>query len=318
MVQGLALAITGCMAYAMLPEGACQRMHKNHPLLFEMLRSFTTLAETLNLSRAVEMMGTTRQTVRRHINTLEDIKGEKLFLVDDRQYHLTEAGQHALQEARDLQARGLAWLNNETGHEQGLHHIAVEADNGWYFYLQQHSLARVWSDHSSLLRIGVQCWANSEGDITDEAFDPIREYLMVFRRASVGWVCSAVGSKSSYATWYGRRWEHSAVGREVPRLPGGSQHASQLAEPFEEVRQSCGVRLDHIHTRMDRGEEGHPEPISFKRLLMGCHYPDGSFALASLVVRSHFLDIKGLSQDRIEAMPVELVMDETPGRKLQA
>lgn len=283
---------------------------KNHPLLFEMLRSFTTLAATLNLSRAVDHLGSTRQTVRRHINTLEEIKGERLFIVDDRQYHLTEAGRHALQEAQDLQERGLAWLNNETGHVGGLHHIAKDDEDGWYFYLQQHSLDKLWRDKSALLRQGVQCWAEAEGDITSEALDPVRSYLMVFRRASVGWVCSAVGSDSSYATWYGRRWEYSAVGREVPRLPGGATHASQLHQPFEEIRGTGSLRYDHIHTRMDRGEDGASEAISFKRLLLGCRYPDNSFALASLVVRSHALEIQGVPTSMIERMPEDLIMDD--------
>jgi biotin operon repressor len=282
---------------------------KNHPLLFEMLRSFTTLADTLNLSRSVETLGSTRQTVRRHINTLEEIKGERLFIVDDRQYHLTEAGRHALQEAQDLQARGLAWLNNEAGHVDGLHHIAKGGEDGWYFYMQQQPLDMLWRDRSDLLREGVRCWAAANGEITSEAFDPVRDYLMVFRRASVGWVCSGVGSKSSYASWYGQRWEYSAVGREVPRLPGGQAHASQLHQPFEEIRASGGLRYDHIHTRMDRGEVAENEPISFKRLLLGCRYPDNSFALASLVVRSHDLNIQGLSREVIESMPYELQMD---------
>jgi len=283
---------------------------KNHPLLFEMLRSFTTLAETLNLSRAVEQMGTTRQTVRRHISTLEQLKGERLFIVDDRQYHLTEAGRHALQEAQDIQARGLSWLNSEAGHLGGLHHIVKRDEEGWFFYLQQHSLQKVWTGSSELLKVGIRCWAEAGGEITNEAFDLIRPYLMVFRRASVGWVCSAVGGESSYATWYGKRWEYSAVGREVPRLPGGQEHASQLHQPFEEVRASRGMRYDHIHTRMDRGEAGLTEPISFKRLLLGCRYPDDSFALASLVVRSHDLQIDGVSQQEIETMPADLLMDD--------
>ncbi|MCG7493775.1 LysR family transcriptional regulator [Thalassobius sp. Cn5-15] len=283
---------------------------KNHPLLFEMLRSFTTLAGTLNLSRAVEQLGSTRQTVRRHIATLEEIKGERLFLVDDRQYHLSEAGRHALQEAQDLQERGLAWLNNEAGHREGLYHIFKTPQDGWYFYLQQHGLGDLWSDESALLRAAVQCWAAACGDITHEALAPIRDFLMVFRRASVGWVCSGVGSKSSYASWYGQRWEYSAIGREVPLLPGGQAHAAQLHQPFEEIRASGGLRYDHVHTRMDRGEFGMNEPISFKRLLLGCRYPDGSFALASLVVRSHNLRIHGLSQEEIERMPASLIMDD--------
>jgi len=39
----------------------------SHAILFELLRSFTTLARTLNLSHAVKELRSTRQTVRRHI-----------------------------------------------------------------------------------------------------------------------------------------------------------------------------------------------------------------------------------------------------------
>ena len=63
---------------------------------------------------------------------------------------------------------------------------------------------------------------------------------------------------------------------------------------------------------MGRGEEAVPEPISFKRLLLGCRYPDDSFAMASLVVRSYDLQIDGLSQDRIETMPIAELMEPFP------
>jgi len=42
------------------------------PLLYEMVRSFTVLADTLNLSQAVRLLGSTRQTVRRHIAQIEE------------------------------------------------------------------------------------------------------------------------------------------------------------------------------------------------------------------------------------------------------
>ena len=86
----------------------------SHAILFEMLRSFTTLAHTLNLSKAVRVLGSTRQTVRRHIDILEDIRGEKLFKLQDRQYNLTEAGSQSLHEAEILLSRGEAWLTGRT------------------------------------------------------------------------------------------------------------------------------------------------------------------------------------------------------------
>lgn len=290
---------------------------KNHPLLFELLRSFTTLAETLNLSRTVEILDSTRQTVRRHINILEELKGAQLFVIVDRHYQLTDAGRRSLREAQDILARGSAWLNNETGHIGGLYHIAREDSDGWRFYLQQHPISEIWLGQNDLLKQGLKCWAEAEGVITHDAFEPIRDHLMVFRKSAEDWICTAVGSKSSYATWYGKRWENSSIGRAVPTLPGGSPHAEKLSQPFEEVRANRGIRYDHVHTLMGRGEEARPEPISFKRLLLGCRYPDDSFAMASLVVRSYDLQIKGLPQATIETMPELELMEALPALREQ-
>ncbi|SEP82040.1 helix-turn-helix domain-containing protein [Thalassovita taeanensis] len=288
---------------------------QNHALLFELLRSFTTLADTLNLSRAVEKLSSTRQTVRRHISILEQIKGEALFEVEDRQYHLTDAGRRSVREAEDILARGRAWINNEAGHIGGLYLINRGGDGDWYYHLQQHPISDIWTSKSRLLKQGIKCWAEAEGDIESPALEPIRPNLMVFRRLEGDWVCAKVGSESSYATWYGWRWELSAIGRKVPSLPGGAALAHLLAQPFEEVRANHGLRYDHVFTQMHRGEDGNMEPISFKRLLMGCRFPDGSFALASLVERSHDLRIEGVSDAQIRLMPENLVMDSIPAEE---
>lgn len=278
-------------------------------LLFELLRSFVTLAHTLNLSRAVRELDSTRQTVRRHINILEEFKGEPLFGLEDRQYYLTDAGRRALREAETLLARGEAWMNNESAHIDGLFHVSQhEPERNWEFFLQQQPLSSIWTGSSGLLKRGLKCWAEAEGQLEHEAFQLIRPYLMVFRRFDEDWVCSEVGSKSSYATWYGWAWERSAVGRSVPGLPGGSSHAVLLAQPFEDVRATQGLRCDHVHTLMSRGEGDTLHRISYKRLLMGCRYPDNSFALASLVERSYDLTIFGVDTDKIQSMPADEVM----------
>ncbi|MBA83366.1 LysR family transcriptional regulator [Thalassobius sp. S69A] len=283
---------------------------QNAGLLFELLKSFVTLAHTLNLSRAVRELDSTRQTVRRHINILEEIKGESLFELEDRQYRLSEAGRRALREAEDILARGESWLKGEAGHINGLFHVAQqikEAD--WDFYLQQHPISAVWTGPSGLLKRGLKCWAEAEGQLEHEAFQLVRPYLMVFRRFEEDWVCTEVGSKSSYATWYGWAWERSAVGRSVPGLPGGSTHAKLLSQPFEDVRATHGLRYDHVHTQMSRGDGNMMHPISYKRLLMGCRYPDNSFVLASLVERTYDLQIFGVDDEKIQTMPADEVMD---------
>ncbi|MDF1803692.1 LysR family transcriptional regulator [Thalassovita sp.] len=292
---------------------------QNAGLLFELLRSFVTLARTLNLSRAVRELESTRQTVRRHINILEDIKGESLFYLEDRQYRLSDAGRRSLREAEDILARGEAWLNNEARHIDGLFHVAQQdEESDWEFYLQQHPISSIWTGGSGLMKRGLKAWAEAEGQLEHDAFQVIRPYLMVFRRFDEDWVCTEVGSESSYATWYGWAWERSAVGRSVPGLPGGTPLARLLSQPFEDVRATRGLRHDHVYTLMARGDGAGLHPISYKRLLMGCRYPDDSFALASLVERTYDLSIFGVSDEKIRSMPEEEVMEgRDPGRALK-
>lgn len=281
---------------------------QSQAILFELLRSYTALARTLNLSKAVRELGSTRQTVRRHIHLLEERKGEALFRLEDRQYHLTEAGKRSLREAEELLARSEAWLDNRSDHVNGLFHLAFGDDAESPYYLQQHPLSRLWVDSSPLLQEGFQSWARSKGELESPEFAAIRPYVMVFRRLEEDWICVEIGNKSSYATWYGWRWERSSVGRGVADLPGGTNFANLLAQPFQDVRAQGGVRLDHVHTCLADETGENMVPISYQRLLMGLRFPDGSFALAALIDRTHSIDIAGLAPKKAKSMPKEFIM----------
>jgi hypothetical protein len=107
----------------------------NQPLLFEMIRSFTTLARTLNLSHAVEELNSTRQTVRRHIAQLEELRGERLFDVINRRYELTEAGNAALPSALSLLGHGRLWLRGQIKDVDGLMGMSYEEGSECYSML---------------------------------------------------------------------------------------------------------------------------------------------------------------------------------------
>lgn len=279
------------------------------PLLFEQMKSFVSLARTLNLSQTVRDLSSTRQTIRRHIALLESARSEALFRVEDRQYFLTDAGQSARREAEELIARGEAWLNNASGHVNGLFHLSADHVGGFTYYLQQHPLSKVWTSESSLLTFGLQSWAAAKGQIECPSFAALRPYLMIFRRLANDWICVEVGERSSFATWFGWRWERSSVGRGIADLPGGSGFANLLSQPFQDTRVTEGVRLDHIHTHINSQDSEEMVPISYERLLMGCFFPDGSRAIAALINRTHDISIKGLPDDVARSMPQNLVMN---------
>ncbi len=270
-------------------------------LLFEMLRSFVTLADTLNVSRAVQGLGVTRQTLRRHIETLEEARRQKLFAVEDRQYKLTEDGRQALHEARNLLVRGAAWLDSEAGHRSGLFHFKMSREDGYFYHLQQHPVSRVWTEERPLLRQAVQAWAQSEGQLEHAAFQTVRPYALVFRHLDDHWLCAEVGEMSDFAQWYGWSWARSSVGRKIDVLPGAGRFDFSAAQSYDELRATEGLRLDHIATLMPQGPQDVMQPICFARLLLGCRFPDGSFAMMSMVDRGVAIDIPGLDPAVISA-----------------
>ncbi|MEM1352266.1 MAG: LysR family transcriptional regulator [Pseudomonadota bacterium] len=277
-----------------------------------MIRSFTTLARTLNLSHAVKELRSTRQTLRRHIATLETMKGVKLFDVRERQYHLTEAGERALPEAEFILARGTSWLNKDIGHVEGLQHISKVLSDGWYFYQQQRPISDIWTTERPMFREAVKAWTMAQGELEHEAMQHIRQYFMVFRESPYGWLTVEIGDQNAYVSWFGWTRARSSIGRDVGKMPGGDDFARLLSAPFDEVRDTRGLRLDHVCTLLPRVDGGPMVPLSYQRLMLGCSFPDGTFALVSMVERCYDLRIKGVSLEQASRMPEEMLTCEKP------
>ncbi|MEP0143831.1 helix-turn-helix domain-containing protein [Tateyamaria sp.] len=280
----------------------------NQPLLFEMIRSYTTLAETLNLSHAVAELNSTRQTVRRHIAHLEAARGEALFTLENRQYHLTEAGRKALPEALDLLARGQSWLLGQISHRNGLENVFAELPEGRSFWMQQRPMSDIWSLERPLMKAAFRAWALSDGELESDLMRDVRPYFMVYRDSPNGWICIEIGDESSYVTWSGWAAARSSLGRNMHVLPGGDDFAHLMISPFEDAALHQNTRLDHIYTQLRREPDGPYFPIFYQRLLLPGRFPDGTFALISVVDRHHDVEIIGLDEDTKPRMLDDVVM----------
>ena len=277
-------------------------------LLYEMMRSFTVLARTLNLSHTVRELNSTRQTVRRHIAQLEELMGATLFAVDDRRYHLTARGEEALPEALEIMARCKTWALGDLRSVGGLMRLSHEHPNGWAFYQQQQSLTQIWGEESPILRKVFHAWCSSRGELEHPEFQSLRPYILVYRDSPHGWICTELGQKSFYTKWWGWKIARSSIGRPLRQFPGGSEFEAMLTGPFREVRANGGVRLDEVVTQIPRSEGEKPTPLAYKRLLLASRFPDGSFALIAAIDRSRVISISGLDQSTLAAMPADAVV----------
>ncbi|MGO1120664.1 LysR family transcriptional regulator [Rhodovibrionaceae bacterium A322] len=281
----------------------------------EMLRSFTTLAVTLNLSQTAESLGITRHTVTRHLKALEALKGGKLLVLRRRRYVLTDLGASLLEGALRVVKDTDDWLqgaNVLTKADNGLSHIAVKSDDQFNSMSQQHPLNRLWVDSPPLLARGFEQWVAAKTKLETPEMALLRPYLVLYRRFQNSWLCIETGEKSSYASWFGWNWAKSSMGCAVQDMPSGASFSNLLLEAFLDIYESCGARLDHVHTCFPREKDGPQEPVNFQRLLLGCTLPDNSLVLAVLVARTYQIDITGVSDQQIKLMPADLQMEFDP------
>ena len=267
-------------------------------LLYEMIRSFVTLASTLNLSHAVKELDSTRQTVRRHISQLEASMGAPLFLVEDRRYQLSPLGEKVLPTAKDILARGKLWLRGQSrmvGHLQRLHASAGD----WIFYQQQQPLGNIWSDASVLLRETFRAWTMAGGEIESPDFAHVRPYLIIYRQSDLGWICVEFGQKSAYVNWFGQDYARSSIGRPISQMPAGEEFSNLIYEAFAEVQAAQMARLDHVLTRMPKAQDGGAAPVAYQRLILSGFFPDRSPAVMSLVVPVDEVNIDGIDMSQV-------------------
>jgi hypothetical protein len=253
------------------------------PLLFEMIRSFVALASTLNLSHAVLELGSTRQTLRRHIANIESAMGGVLFVVEDRRYQLSELGESVLPEAKEILARGNVWLRGQSKSAAGLQHLHAK-DGDWCFYQQQQPLGQIWTDPSLLMRETFRAWTMAGCEIESPMLAHVRPYLIVYRKSDVGWICVEFGAKSVYVNWFGQDYARSSIGRPIKQLPAGEQFSQLIDQAFDEVQTAKIARLDHVFTWMPKAGGDGLSPVAYQRLILSGFFPDRSPALMSLIV----------------------------------
>lgn len=280
-------------------------------LLYEMMRSFTALARTLNLSQAVEELGSTRQTVRRHITQLEEAMAGKLFDVQQRRYSLTDMGARALAPAQLLLDQGRVWYQGQFQNVGGMLRFSYEGPSGWVYHQQQQPMSLVWSGQSELLRAALKAWTNSEGKLESKHLEKVRPYLLAYREISEGWICVEVGEKSFYSNWFGWAQARSSVGRNLNQFPGGEEFASLTDAPFRDISAGHGARLDQIIIKTEHNEGEQVQYIAFDRLLLGVRMPDNSPAIVSVVDRLSTVLISDLDDSILEAVPEKGRVDFT-------
>ena len=263
----------------------------------EMLCSFVTLGTTQNLSASVEILQVSRQTIRRHINELEQLKGTRLFHADNRQYRLTRAGEAALVEAQKLIGQSASWLQNQLTTSNGLLSTKVIADEDAWLYAQRHRLLDVWSKAPPILKRGLEAWFQSSGDLDHPALDKIRPYILVYRKYRDEWLLVEFGEKSAYATWLGSSVTKSELGRKLDLGKEYDALVGYWRAAYDQVQVTGGLWYEHIAVSMPRHLGGEPVPVAYQRLIAASKFIDAQPAVVVFAARTNLSDIPNIPAD---------------------
>ncbi len=278
--------------------------------LYPILRSFLRLAETLNLSKTTNGLQITRQSVRRHIDQLEELTGSRLFTHEHNQYGLTAAGSRWMSEIANLIEQIDILFGASSKMINGLPSVKIQISDGHHFFAQQHPVVHVWNDSTPpLIRRGLEAWAIGQSALDHEAMRVIRPYLLVYRQLKSEWVCTEVGENSSYATWLGSTWAKSALGQAYDDDPIKSQADHFMLKAHAMVSRTGAPWYDHISTKFPRQESGELVPVNYQKLVLPCHFPNGSPAVAVLVARTDKVCIEGLDSSDTPVTPPEELME---------
>lgn len=283
----------------------------NNGVTVAMLRAFICLSKHLNLSKACHELGTTRQTVRRHITDLETIFGEDLFEVVDRQYHLTCRGNELLDEAKALLMRFDTWAGQSSlkkNTSEGLEKLQYTDAQNRKFYSQQHPVSQIASKGLPIMKKAFAAWGKAETRIEHEAMAEIRPYTVVYRKGPAGWVFVDVGKESAYARWFGWAWSRSVIGKLITDDSLEDEYNEFSGGAYSRIYDEGGVRLDHIFAHLPK-DGGEPQPGTFQRLLLGGVFPDGTPGLILLAVITGQVEIDALRETDVPHMSAELLMD---------
>lgn len=277
-----------------------------------MMRAFVCLSQHLNLSKACDELGTTRQTVRRHITDLEIIFGKQLFEVVDRKYHLTDDGEALLDGAKSLLRQLDIWSGQSVLKKDisgGLEKLQYTDVDGNVFHSQQHPVSEVALDGLPIMKKTFVSWGNAKTQIDHDAMEEIRPYTVIFRKGPTGWLFVHVGKESAYARWFGWAWSRSAIGKLMTDDNLDDAYNEFSGGAYSRIYDEGGVRLDHILAHLPKDGGGDPEPGTFQRLLLGGVFPDGTPGLILLAVITQKIEIDALEEGDLPELAEDLIMD---------
>ncbi len=292
-MSSLLTDLTGCFQDALtLPSATCDAM-----------KSFFVLANTGSLSDTVRILGITRQTVRRHINLLETIRGTMLFTAGNGGYQLSESGKAEYRVVSKIINQTSRWTTGLAAISPVLELCNGRGPDGGYYLSQQHPVSSLILNGPVAMKRIYKAWVDGGGQVEAPAFKRVRSELLIYRENAGNWTCMHAGEKAALAIWLGPVWGKSLIGVQLTHDPVACWADEFVLQAYQQAIDSGECRYDHLAITLGRGPDGEPEGVCYQRLVMPCRLPDASEAVAVFCILTNNIDIGLLPGQAHHRMP---------------
>ena len=278
----------------------------------EKLLSFATLAETQNLSHAVEKLGISRQSIRRHIRELESIRGDPFFEASPPRYRLTEAGKDAARAAADMVQQMQKWMCGEPVLPYELQKSSLEINDDLWMYTQQHHYLSLWDMAPPLIVHAATALTAAGGHIDHESMCKIRPYIIAARRYRGEWVITEIGDKSAFTSWYGAGAANSELGRRPSMGTTYDPIVSGWQRDYMIAFKTGSPMYHHLCHRSTPKYDAPSRPVNYQRLISACKFADGELALVSVVARTNRIEIPHMPPEKFVPLTEQYIMEYEP------
>ena len=265
----------------------------------DLLQSFLAFCETLNITHAARKLDVSRPTLTRRLKAVEGLCGRSLMeRVEHGSYRLTSFGESWRGEVLAWLRQGQHLIDPNGGRFTGLMRNAPSY-HGEEYRFQQHALADLWAHGAQPLIEAFDDWTAARGALESSAFERSRRRSIVARRHGSEFLIVEIGDEAPMMDWLGWEWCRSAIGKPLSSTSISTEADRAITYAYSQALLLGTPWYDHVSANLPRPKIDRIERGKYRRLIVPCTFPDGSFAVASIVELSSDLVIDGSEVTRV-------------------
>lgn len=248
----------------------------NSALLFAYVRAFIKLASLGNVDEAAAELQTTRPSVTRHVQMLEESLNCRLFESIGTVSKLTPRG--ALYHARLCEFYQLGSEVLTKRNQPATRYTSVTLP---LRYLSEEMGA------PKLLRDFSRAWFAGRKTLDCPQLNSFRPYWIVYERRAGIWHSREIGDRCSLSCWYGVDLVRDSIGSSVPEMISGMEFKDEVSFALDAIYLRGGLHYSEVSLNLPRpGHEGLVH-VQYHRLYAEIVDDKGNAVVASLIDAPH-------------------------------